>query len=571
MPADARLNVVLGWHMHQPQYQDLIAGEYQLPWTYLHATKDYVDMVAHLEAVPEARAVVNFAPVLLEQIEDYARQARKFLSNSGAIRDPLLAALDRPVLPSAPEQRLGLIKACLRANEQRLIHRFAPYRQLAEMAGWVGEHHDVLLYVSDQFLVDLLMWYHLAWMGETVRRGDIRVRRLMDKGRDYNLHDRRLLLEVICELLSGVIDRYRVLAERGQIELSVTPYGHPILPLLLDLSCAREAMPDAHLPLVRSYPGGEERARWHVQRGLEVFERHFGFRPRGCWPAEGGVSAPALRLLQEAGFTWAATGETVLRNSLSRHRGHADAAPREQMLYQPYRLQGGPLACYFRDDGLSDLIGFTYADWHADDAVANLVHHLENIADSCQGHPEAVVPIVLDGENAWEHYPENGYYFLRALYQRLSEHPRLRLTTFSDCLERGVPSGELSGLVAGSWVYGTFSTWIGEPDKNRGWDMLAEAKQNYDEVVASGRLTPQQFAAAERQLAICEGSDWFWWFGDYNPAETVTDFDRLYRLHLGNLYQMLGVEPPEYLAHAFSHGGGLPALGGVMRPGQRPS
>ena len=214
MSADARLKVVLCWHMHQPQYRDLISGAYHLPWTYLHAIKDYVDMAAHLEAHPSARAVINLAPLLLEQIEDYAGQVDGFLSNSRAIRDPLLASLAAP-LPADAESRLGLIKACLRANETRMIQRFAPYRRLAEMAKWLCAHTDGLSYLSDQFLADLLAWHHLAWLGETVRRTDARVKRLLEKGAQYTLHDRRELLAVIGELLTNILPRYARLAGSG--------------------------------------------------------------------------------------------------------------------------------------------------------------------------------------------------------------------------------------------------------------------------------------------------------------------------------------------------------------------
>jgi alpha-amylase/alpha-mannosidase (GH57 family) len=233
-------------------------------------------------------------------------------------------------------------------------------------------------------------------------------------------------------------------------------------------------------------------------------------------------------------------------------------------LYRPYSVADSRMSCFFRDDGLSDLIGFTYASWHADDAVANFIQHLENIAASCRAHPDRVVPVILDGENAWEYYPENGYYFLSALYRRLAEHPEIELTTFSDYLESH-PTKRLRMLTAGSWVHGTFSTWIGNADKNRGWDMLGDAKRAFD--AAAPRLAPERRAAAERQLAVCEGSDWFWWFGDYNPQAVVSDFERLYRLHLTNLYQLLGVEPPDYLAHVFARGSGEPVHGGVMRPG----
>jgi len=561
--AEQRLKVVLCWHMHQPQYRDQVSGHYHLPWTYLHGIKDYIDMAAHIEAVPGARAVVNFAPLLLEQLADYGRQIEGFLQNSLAIRDPLLAALAQPPLPEDIEERRLLIKDCLRANNVRMIERFPEYQRLATIANTYLIDPAFAPYIADQFLVDLLVWYHLAWLGETVRRSDLRVRRLMEKGAQYSLHERRELLALIGELLADIVPRYARLAERGQIELSTTPYAHPIVPLLLDLGCAREAMPDAPLPLLERYPGGEERARWHIERGFALFQQHFGFRPDGCWPSEGAVSDSAIRLFSELGCRWLATGESVLRHSLAR-LGHAPHELKAAWLYHPYRVDGATTACFFRDDALSDLIGFTYSTWHADDAVANLVDQLEQIADTCARHPDRLVPIILDGENAWEHYPENGYYFLRRLYQRLAEHPRIELTTFSDYLTTYGPK-PLATVVAGSWVYGTLSTWIGDADKNRGWDMLGDAKHAFDRLAPG--LEPARRARAEEQLAICEGSDWFWWFGDYNPQTTVSDFERLYRQHLTNLYQLLGTEPPEYLAHVFTRGGGAPALGGTMRPG----
>lgn len=573
------LKVVLCWHMHQPQYCDLISGEYQLPWTYLHGIKDYVDMAAHIEAVPGARAVINFAPILLDQIADYAVQIQGFLQNTHAIRDPLLAALVQPALPADPDQLLILIKACLRVNAKRVINRFPAYRQLADMAMWITSKPESLVYLNDQFMGDLLVWYHLAWMGETVRREDQRVKELMAKCSGYSLHDRRLLLEIMGELLAGIIGRYAALAKSGQVELSVTPYAHPIVPLLLDLQSAREAMPDVPLPHIAQYPGGEARAHWHIKKGLETFAHHFGVTPQGCWPSEGGVSTAAVKLLGESGFRWVASGGSVMHHSVAYSKAALALAPHRNVtaepilgIHHPYRLESllpqNKVACFFRDDGLSDLIGFTYSDWHADDAVANLIHHLENIS-AASAATDSVVSIILDGENAWEYYPENGYYFLSALYRRLAEHPGIALTTFSACLDdEKVTVRQMSDLVAGSWVYGTFSTWIGSPDKNRGWGMLSDAKRAFDKVVASKKMTAVQLARAEQQLAICEGSDWFWWFGDYNPADTVSDFERLYRRHLANLYQMLNVDPPEYLSRALSHGGGAPQMGGVMRPGQ---
>ena len=561
MHTDHRLKIVFCWHMHQPEYRDIVTGEYQQPWTYLHAVKDYVDMAAHIEATPEAKAVVNFTPTLLEQIEDYVAQIHAFLHEDGTIRDPLLGSLDMPALPSDPDGRICLIKACLRANEERLIDRFPEYRSLADIARWFEHKEGDMRYIDNQFLADLLMWYHLAWLGETVRRQDERVKALLEKGKAFTLHDRRQLLQVIAELLKSVIPRYRALHEKGQVELSFTPYAHPIVPLLLDIGSAREAMPDVPLPQLQSYPGGRERTHWHMEKGFETFERCFGFRPTGCWPSEGSVSTATLELFEEYGIKWAASGETVFHNSLQRSGAGG------QSIHRPYRVSDCNVTCFFRDDRMSDAIGFEFSKWHADDAVANLVHNLESIAGASHNPGERVVSIIMDGENAWEFYPENGYYFLSTVYKRIAESSKLRLSTFSECLEESIPPGSFSTLVAGSWVYGTFSTWIGDKDKNRGWDMLADAKRAFDEALPKLDDAKKR-AAAERQMAICEGSDWFWWFGDYNPEGAVNDFDRLYRLQLANLYQLLGIEPPDYLAHSFTQGRGDPAAGGVMRKGQ---
>jgi alpha-amylase/alpha-mannosidase (GH57 family) len=558
MPAEQPMSVVLGWHMHQPEYRDLRSGRVHLPWTYLHATKDYVDMAAHLEAVPEARAVVNFAPILLEQIEDYASQVRSYLEGHGVIKDPLLAELAEPALPGNDQARLRLMQDCLRANRERMIARFEPFQRLATMAEWYEAHPATLVYASNQFLADLLVWYHISWMAESLHRNDARIQRLRDKAHNFSLHDRRELLQIVLEQLQSIVPRYRALAERGQVELSMSPYAHPIVPLLLDMESAREAMPGVHLPVVTQYPGGEARVRWHLQQGLATFERVFGRKPAGLWPSEGGVSQEALALFGEYGFRWVASGGNVLNNS---HDTTSRACS-----HRVYRFGDVAVDCIFRDDGLSDLIGFNYSDWHANDAVANLIGHMENIAKVCPDRNDCLIAVFLDGENAWEYYPENGYYFLDQLYRDLAEHPGLQLTTFEQFLKDKSPNpAHESHLKAGSWVYGTFSTWIGDPDKNRGWEILVEAKHTFDEQIAAGRLSADEVRAAELQLAICEGSDWFWWFGDYNPSATVNQFDQLFRMHLANLYQMLHVEAPPYLAEVISRGGGQPSRGGVMR------
>lgn len=551
------LDVVLCWHMHQPQYRRARDGSYQLPWTYLHAIKDYTDMAWHIEQVPAARAVVNFTPILLEQLDDYGSQFA-----SGEFRDPLLQALAKPE-SVAEAERPALIAALFRANQERMIRRFPPFARLLAVyeAAQSGQHVE---YLSDRFLADVAVWYHLAWLGETLRRSDERAQRLVDKGERFDAGDRAALMSLLGEAVAGIVPRYRVLAQQGRIELSTTPFSHPIVPLLIDFAVARESEPEAVLPEAPGYPGGVDRANEHIRAALESHRARFGTAPAGCWPAEGGISNATIAMFADAGFAWTASCESVLLRTIRTRDG--GLTPRARYLYEPYRVSalGRELPCFFRDVHLSDLVGFRYADWHADDAVANLIAEFMAIADVYEGAETPVVSIILDGENAWEHYPENGYYFLSALYRELAAHPRLRLTTFSERLSREKQFGTIDRLVAGSWVYGTFSTWIGDADKNRAWDILVHAKSAYDRIVASGQLPEEHRARAEAQLKVCEGSDWFWWFGDYNPAQTVSDFDRLFRDHLRDLYALIGVQPPEELDSVIGFGSGTPQHGGAM-------
>jgi len=568
-----KLNIVLCWHMHQPEYRDREKNQYQLPWTYLHAIKDYTDMAAHIEDNPDARAVVNFTPTLLEQLDDYSSQLKKFLSTKkesdalSHINDPLLAALAGKDIAKSINLRTHLISSCLKANKERLIDRFPAYKHIAEMAQWTLDKKSLLCYLNDQFIFDLLVWYHLAWMGETIKRNNADIKKLIEKEHNYTYNDRIVLIKTIAALIADIIPRYKKLAAAEQIELSVTPYAHPIMPLMIDINCAKDAMPDAPLPEHTTYPGGMERLHWHIKNGLEVFEEHFGFRPSGCWPSEGSVSDKTLSLLSEHNFKWIASGANVLHNSINRAEMD-EVIYDETGIHRVYNIKDINISSFFRDDGLADLIGFQYSKWHADDAVANFIENLENIYQQREDHHNRVVSIVLDGENAWEYYPENGYYFLNALYAKLAEHPYLNLTTFSDVLAHKPEPVELPSLVAGSWVYGTFSTWIGEPAKNRGWDMLIEAKEKVDEVLKTKKIKKDKLEKIEQQLAICEGSDWFWWFGDYNSADSVSSFEKLYRLNLSILYKMLGEAEPDYLSKSFTFGGGDPQTGGTMRPGQ---
>lgn len=460
-----KLELVLCWHMHQPQYRNGLDGRYMKPWTWLHGIKDYTDMAAHLETVPGAKAVVNFSTILLEQVDDYVARIKRWRESGEPIRDALLDALGGAV-PAAEGERLALMRACLHANRAHMIDAFPPYASLCAAAErGIAEAAPL----EEAALRDLLVWYHLVWTGESVRREQAFVRELQRRGGGFTIEDGRALLELIGGVLADLVPRYRRLAERGVVELSLTPHAHPILPLLIDPRVALEAMPGAPLPAV-AYPGGRERCRWHIARALEVFDRHFGSRPQGCWPSEGGISEDLLPLLDEAGFAWTATGTNVLRNSLG------EGGKRAHWLHWQAARDRDGLACFFRDDELSDRIGFEYSSWDAAHAVEDFIARLEAIRREWTETSPPVVSIIMDGENAWEHFPYNAWFFLQHLYSRLVQHPGVLLTTFRALLDAGRPRTELPRIKAGSWVYGNFAVWIGDPRKNRAWELLADRK-----------------------------------------------------------------------------------------------
>ncbi|WP_456377274.1 glycoside hydrolase [Thiolapillus sp.] len=561
-----KLNLVLCWHMHQPYYREGLDGTYQLPWVYLHGIKDYDDMADHLECHPKMKAVVNFAPVLLEQLDDYARQIEAFLDTGKEMSDPLLNLLGEATgIPTNVSERRELVQICRRAHAPRMIDPYPHYQALLQQ--FPNTEKDagqemLLSYLDEQYFIDLLMWYHLAWCSHRLKQ-TAEIRYLIEKARRFTMEDRRILLQVMQNTLASIIPRYRKLAKRKQIEISMTPWGHPIIPLLNDFNNMTETQTDAPMPEHANYPGGKERSRWHLRHGIQQFETFFGFKPHGVWLSEGGVSDDALDLLDELDIQWTASGEAVWHHSCVTSACNPDEMACRKALFIPYQLNDKRTLLYFRDDGLSDLIGFEYSKWHADDAVTDFMGHLERIAGSLgEDASKHVVSVILDGENAWEYYPNNGHHFLSALYHAISQSKVIQSTTFAKA-HTTTRKGTLTHLVPGSWVYGSFSTWIGSTDKNHAWDLLADAKMAFDSNIDT--LKKSDAEKATRLLAICEGSDWFWWFGDYNPSDSVNDFDRLFRSQLKTLYCQLCLTPPASLDTPISSGGGHMEHAGTMR------
>jgi len=517
------------WHMHQPFYKDLISGEYKMPWTRLHALKDYYGMVRLLEEFPEIRQTFNLAPSLAAQIEEYA---------AGQASDPFLRCALKPAESLHQAEREFLLAHFFQASH-RLIFRFPRYGELYE--AWRASDRDperAARFFGAGSLRDLQVLSQLAWFDEEWLASDPEVRALVEKGRDYSLEDQALLGRKQAELLARVLPVYREFAARGRIELSTTPFYHPILPLLCDSDIAAQAHPGVTLPARFRYP---EDARAQLERARDYMRQRFGVAPGGLWPSEGSVSDEALSIAAEVGFRWAASDNGVLSRTLGRTAGVEET-------YRPYlwRQGGRQIRLVFRDHFLSDLVGFVYARMGAAEAARDL---LERIRANCRpmlaAGRDALAPIILDGENAWEYYDRNGRPFLRELYRRIQEDPVLAAVTVSEALERIEPA-PLEHVAAGSWINANFDIWIGHEEDNRAWEYLLRARETYQRRAASAPEQARRLAYEE--ILIAEGSDWCWWYGPEHDSANRPEFDELYRAHLANVYRALDLPPPEELS-----------------------
>jgi alpha-amylase/alpha-mannosidase (GH57 family) len=535
--------VALLWHMHQPFYQDLATGEHILPWVRLHGLKDYYGMVALMREFPSVRATFNLVPSLLVQLRAFARDEA---------RDRHLDLGLKPAEALTDDERAFCIENFFHAHRPRMIDPYPRYAELLDRRGRNGNDALSARAQAAQFSVadirDLQVWHKLVWLDPFVLDIDPRARTLVEKGRNFTEADKATLRTLELEILRDIIPEYREAAARGQVELSTSPFYHPILPLLCDTDVYLRAHPHARTPrerFRRPEDAAEQLAR-AVALHRELFERP----PDGLWPSEGSVSDEMVPLVAAAGFKWMATDEEILARSLGRAMTRDGGGNLEQpeILYKAYRVgrPGQPqVACAFRDHTLSDLIGFQYASWPAEAAVDDFVRRLVEGGRryaSTTGGAEATVAVILDGENAWEHYPGQGRPFLRELYGRLASHPELRTVTMSEAC--AAASEPLSSIFPGSWINGDFYIWIGHPDDHRAWSQLAEARKAYE---AAASLPAASLARAHEELLIAEGSDWFWWYGDDHSSDHDLAFDDLFRRHVRNVYRALEKPIPEEL------------------------
>lgn len=495
-------------HMHQPYYKNLATGEAELPWARLHGIKDYLDMALLLDEFPSIHQTFNVVPSLLEQIEEYA---------SGQLTDKYLRLSYKKAADLTSEDKLFIREHFFSADLNRIVGTHPRYYHL-----FLHKHSDYDF--SEQDYLDLQVWFNLAWFDPRFRQDIPELRGLVKKSRYFTEEDKKVVLDKQFDVLKQIIPTYKKYQEEGRIELSVTPYFHPILPLLFSSFSGRDANP--HITLPQSVFSHPEDAIWHVDAAVEFYKQKFGLAPRGMWPSEQAVSHEILPMLMKAKLNWIVTDETILWKTCRKVKRDG------RLLYRPYllKIKDASMAVVFRDRYLSDLIGFEYQNWRTKDAVDNFMHHILKIKEYF-GENDCLLTVALDGENCWEYYRNDGRDFLKLLYARISETSYVKAVTVSEYLKEKGVHHHLPTLATGSWIFGDLNKWMGHPAKNKAWEYLTEARN----ALSAEHLKDERIM---KQMHALEGSDWFWWYGDKHKS-----FDRLFRLHLKNLYEMIGKRP----------------------------
>ncbi|NUN14593.1 MAG: hypothetical protein HUU55_13265 [Myxococcales bacterium] len=524
-----KLHVAILWHMHQPPYEAPDTGKIVLPWVRLHAQKDYYDMALAVQRHAKMKCTFNFVPCLLDQLEQVAQSTY----------EDRFTQLSRPLPHTlSPEQRHNAAKELFSVHYPTMIHPFPRFRELWEKRQNSTNQNDFSVLFTDDELLDLQMWFELAWSGPTLRK-DPDVEQLINKGVGFSQDDKEFLSAKQREVCRGIVPMLQNLSERGQIELSTSPYYHPILPLVVDTNIAKVANNNTKLPRKRfNYPAD---ARNQILRAIQAHNHRFSRLPMGMWPSEGAISDTVLAMFAQQRISWVATDEHILWKSLP------DPIPTVDWLCRPWKSHG--VALFFRHRQLSDRIGFTYSQWDPAYAVADFVKHLHEIRkQSTLADP--IVTIALDGENAWEYFPDGAIGFINGLYDVLSTDLRLIPTTFSEYLSKPLQDSfkSLLHVAPGSWIDGNLNTWIGDDHKNVAWSMLAEARRCFDDVCSTyNELLPPNLEEAYELLLRAEASDWFWWLGDGHTSAHDAEFDQLFRSTLIQIYRLLRLPAPPTL------------------------
>ncbi len=506
-PSKPPIKLAIIWHHHQPLYKIPGSMEYVMPWVRAHGVNDYPYMADLVDDyLTNGSVTFNIVPSLLIQINDYLK---------GATDEYQRLSL-KPENELTEKERQFIIDHFFDINP-RFVNSHPRYKELMDKKV-EGKTF------TDQDILDLKVCWNLYWINVDYINSDPRLKSLMDKSR-YTRDDLEYVLKKHLDLLKSVVPKYEKLWKERKIELITSPKYHPIIPILLE-------------------KGWKEDAFGQVESGIEYFKSVFGRAPVGMWPPEEAVSMDSIKLFAKAGVEWIVTDETILRKS------GVDTSDKRN-LFRPYKIKTeyGDLIVFFRDMDLSNRISFKYSQMSSEEAVNDFIETLHDY-QSMNDSGDLIVTVALDGENAWEHYPNNGNDFRKALYERLSKDPYIELLTPSEYIEKYGVKSELSFLATGSWAGGELDTWIGEKEEDQAWDRLAKARETLLRAVP--KMSESERELAYDVLYAAEGSDWFWWYGaDQDAGNNEVLFDMQFKKLLVKMYELSGYSKSEIPSYLF--------------------
>ena len=534
-----KLSIAFIWHMHQPVYRGYTDEIYLMPWVRLHAVKDYLDMLLIMEKFPNLKLNFNFSPILIDTLYNFGFYGAHDIYSKLTVT---------PVAELSDDEKEFILNHFFDANYKNMVLHHEEYKKLYDK-----RYSSDDIGINDfslQEYSDIMAWFNLSWIDPSwasyPKIDELRNK----KNGEFSIEDRQAIIEHHRRIIRRIIPTYKKFQANGRIEISCSPYYHPILPLMLDMRDAEKSNPNIVTPKISS--DMKDDAKLHVERALDRFEMYFGKRPNGMWPSEQCISDKTLQLFQKLGIRWTISDEGVLEQSLKTEfirdfRGYQeDPYP----LSHPYTYEhrGKTIDILFRDSVMPNLIGFEYPNHDSDKAANDLYQRIKSIHSKLQNSPDQnhLLTIAMDGENCWENYENDGADFLNALYQLLESDDGLETVLVSDYLEKEEKKVPLKNIHPGSWINRDFSLWVGDPTKNLAWEYLDKTRNDFLEFEMENP-DPELSKKAKEQIYITEGSDWYWWYGEPNDSGQDHVFDLIFRTRLMNVYHTYGKAVPEYL------------------------
>ena len=532
-----KLSLAIYWHMHQPVYE--LEGTYLMPWVRLHAVKDYLDMVLVLERFPKLKLNVNIVPALLDSIIDYAEHNYKDIHSE-------LTSADTSNMTD--EEKSFILNNFFSAKYETMVYRSERYNELYQKR--FSKDYANIEEFSEQEFSDLMALFNLTWIDPVHYERYSRLNELWAKQRNYTLEDRLEILAIQKNIIKEIIPTFKKYINSGRIEITTSPYYHSILPILIDLkSTIKNVATTENLP---ASLGMLDDAKYQVKSALDRIEEVFGVRPKGMWPPELCLGPKTLSILAKEGIEWTISDEGILSDSIGfdfirDFKGNLNDPYHLLKVYE-YKTKDSGINLIFRDRSIPNLINFEYPGINPKMAAGDLYEKIKVMQNKILVSPDSshLLTIASDCENCWENYECDGREFLDSIYSMIEEDETLETVLISDYIEKDNHKKTLKKIHSGSWIDQSFQYWIGDPEKNKAWSYLKDAKTALTRYIKTNK-NDSRIEIAKRELLIAQGSDWFWWYGKPNNSGQDFVFDYMFRERLKNVYLSVGLEYPETL------------------------